>query len=286
MNVPYPFAIKHTTVTPDVNLAWCDEGEGAQTLLFVHGLAGYLPLWKHQIQNLKSDYRCVAVDLPGNGKSPSGAFPYSIFFYAEVLARFIEKEQLRRVVLCGHSMGGHISMIIALRYPHLIESLVLIAPSGLESFAPHEATLMLHLMEIGQWFYANSAHLEPTIRKSFYTEHPETAGIVSDLRKLIRFHKMEHWNKMISALIKSMLNEQIGNFLPNLGLPVLILFGAKDEFIPNKLVHPLETTEKVAYQGASKMKQAQYHIVPRAGHFVHIEQHQTVNNHIRTFLKP
>jgi len=284
MKVLYPFEVKHTSVHPDIDVAWCDEGEGEQTLLFIHGLAGYVPLWKYQIQELKKKYRCIAIDLPGNGKSPSGKFPYSMFFYAETVAKFIEKENLSNVVLCGHSMGGHVSIVLTLRYPHLVEKLILLAPSGIESFASHEVMGMQHFMDIGQWFYANSSHIDSTIKQSFYKENAESAHIISDLKKLIKEHSFQKWNSMISMLIKSMLNEQVGQFLPSLSLPTLIIFGEKDEFIPNRLIHPLESTLSVAKSGSECIKGSKYLLIPKAGHFVHIEKFAEVNALIDEFI--
>ena len=284
MKVHYPFLVKHTTVHPEVDIAWCDEGEGEQTLLFIHGLAGYLPLWKYQIQGLKAKYRCIALDLPGNGKSTSGNVPYSMFFYAETVAKFIEKENLRNVILCGHSMGGHVSLVLALRYPNLIEKLVLVAPSGLENFATHEVMGMLHFMDIGQMFYANSSHIDSTIKQSFYKENSESNNIISDLKKLIKEHSFKKWNAMITILIKSMLNEQVGQFLPTLSLDTLIIFGEKDEFIPNRLIHPLETTKSIAESGKARIKNSRYVLIPKAGHFVHIEKFAEVNTLIDEFI--
>jgi len=285
MKVQYPFKVKHTSVHPDIDVAWCDEGEGEQTLLFIHGLAGYMPLWKYQITELKSKYRCIAIDLPGNGKSPSGKFPYSMFFYAETIAKFIEKENLSNVVLCGHSMGGHVSIVLTLRYPHLVEKLILVGSSGIEGFASHEVMGMLHFMDMGQLFYTNSAHIDSTIKQSFYKESSETAGIISDLKNLIKEHSLQKWNSMISILIKSMLNEQVGQFLPSLQLPTLIIFGEKDEFIPNKLIHPLETTRSIAESGSKRIKNSKHILVPKAGHFVHIEKYAEVNDLIDEFIR-
>jgi len=284
MPITYPFPIKYSEVHAGLKLAYCDEGQGDKTLLFVHGLAGYIPLWKFQIDGLKTNHRCIAIDLPGNGMSPSGDFPYSMFFYAETIAKFIEKEKLQNVVICGHSMGGHVAIVLALRYPHLLQKMILIAPSGIEKFASHEVMGMQHFMNLGQYFISNSSQVESTIKQSFYNENNESNYIISDIKKLIEQHSPQKWNAMTTELIKAMLNEQVGQFLSSLNLPVLIIFGDKDEFIPNKLVHPMETTESIAKSGTKKIKGSKYELVKRAGHFVHIEKYEEVNNLIEVFV--
>lgn len=283
MKVHYPYTIKHSEVHPGVNLAWCDEGKGETTLLFIHGLAGYLPLWKHQIDGLKSHYRCVAVDLPGNGLSSNGDFPYTMFFFAETIARFIEKEQLKNVVLVGHSMGGHVSMVLSLRYPHLVQKLVLVAPSGIEAFGQSERMVIENLMAIGQYFSSHANYIESSIKQSFYRKTDETDTIISDIKKLSKAQTIIKWNKMINACINSMLNEQIADFLPGITQPTLLIFGEKDEFIPNKLVHPMETVKHLAMEGCNKIKDSKLELIPFAGHFVHIEKFDTVNTFIMQF---
>src|SRR5688572_30556556 len=126
MSVQYPFPRKQCNIHPDIHISYMDEGKGDSTILFIHGLANYAPVWQYQLAELSKTNRCIAIDLPGNGFSSRGEYPYTMFFYAECVVRFIEKMELKQVVLTGHSMGGQIALIIALRYPHLLDRLVLV----------------------------------------------------------------------------------------------------------------------------------------------------------------
>jgi pimeloyl-ACP methyl ester carboxylesterase len=155
LDITYPYPVHHITIHEDISIAYMDEGKGDDTLVFLHGLANYAPVWKHQVAGLSKHHRCIAIDLPGNGLSSRGDYPYSMFFYAECVVRFLEKMDLKKVVLCGHSMGGQIALIVALRYPHLLERLVLIAPAGLEYFHPHEVMLMQSALNMGGLFYSD-----------------------------------------------------------------------------------------------------------------------------------
>lgn len=284
MPVNYPYPVKRTHIHPEIEIAWCDEGKGKQTVVFVHGLAGYLPLWKNQIDDLKKDYRCIGIDLPGNGLSSSSDYPYSMFFYAESVARFIEKEVGGPVILCGHSMGGQVAMLLSLRYPALIDKLILIAPAGFETFASHEVFVMEQMMHMGNMFYVNMAHMEQTIRQSFYKENEQAEHIVSDIRKIIKLQSVKRWNQMISASILAMLKEPVLPHLSLLNMPVQVIFGEKDAFIPNNLIHPSETTKGLAMKATAVMPLAELHFVPNAGHFVHLEKTSDVNRFLRDFI--
>lgn len=273
-----------TEVHEGIEIAYCDEGKGPHTLLFIHGLAGYLPVWKHQMHELKAVARCIAIDLPGNGLSSRGDYPFTMFFYAECVARFIEKMGLRNVVLCGHSMGGQVAIILALRYPQLLDKLVLVAPAGIEHFLPHEVMMMQQAMQIGDIFQQHEAHIETVVRQSFSRQQEETRSIISDIKHIMQAQPLRQWRHMSNASVMGMLNEQVNVFLPNITCKTLIIFGEQDHMIPNKLMHPGETTASVAKHGAAMIEHSELHLLPKAGHFVQIEQHAAVSRLIRDFI--
>lgn len=284
MPVQYPFAYKTCEIHQDIQIAYMDEGEGDTTFLFVHGLANYAPVWKHQMAELSQSHRCIAIDLPGNGFSSRGEFPYTMFFYAESVVRFIEKMKLNKVVLVGHSMGGQIALIIALRYPHLLHKLVLVGAAGLEYFAPHEVMMMNGLLRMGTLFYADELHLESAIKQSFFAVQNESGAIIDDLKAIMNNHSLKQWRDMSLASIKGMLDEQVQQYLPQITTPTLIVFGAQDALIPNTLIHFGETPEKIAQKGAKLIAGSKVAMIPQAGHFVQIEKAKEVNKVIQQFV--
>ncbi|MES2780576.1 MAG: alpha/beta hydrolase [Bacteroidota bacterium] len=284
MLVKYPFPHHNFAIHQDIHIAYMDEGSGPQTLLFIHGLANYAPVWKYQIAELSKHNRCIAIDLPGNGYSSRGDYPYTVFFYAECVVRFIEKMELKNVVLTGHSMGGQIALIIALRYPHLIERLVLVAPAGLEYFAAHEVMMMNGMLNMGTLFYADEFHLESAIRQSFFNTQNESAIIIDELKTIMNAHSMKQWRDMSLASIKGMLNEQVQQYLPNITTPTCIIFGERDALIPNTIIHLGETPERIAKKAAALIPDASYHMVKQAGHFVQLEKAAEVNATIQAFI--
>ena len=283
-NIKYPFDVKKINIHDGIDIAYCDEGSGDTTLLFIHGLANYLPVWKHQVNFFKKDYRCIALDLPGNGFSSRGELPYTMFFYAECIIKFIEKLELKNVILCGHSMGGQISMIISLRYPQLIDKLILVAPAGLEVFTQHEILLMQQAMNFGDFFYSDEYHLESTIKQSFFNTKNESSNIIHDLKNILKHNKIKEWKEMSISSINGMLNEQVNKFLDTISAPTFIIFGNKDQLIPNKLIHYNETPESIAKKVTAVIPNSSYLIIKDAGHFVQIEKHIEVNNAISDFL--
>ena len=49
---------------------WLDRGTGAPTLVFLHYFSGAAASWQWVMRSLESDFRCVAIDLPGFGQAP------------------------------------------------------------------------------------------------------------------------------------------------------------------------------------------------------------------------
>lgn len=275
-----------TSIGHDIEIAYTDEGKSEKVLIFIHGLANYNGVWVKNTETLKQYFRCISIDLPGNGMSSKSIDrPYSLFFYAECIQLLMSKLDIKSAVLVGHSMGGQIAMIFGLRYPLLTERLILLAPSGFELFSNLEKNLMKQWIDMGSFVISDELSLVQSIQNSFYknAKH-QSSKLISDLKSYFPLHKGMHWSKMVRANIHAMLDEQIGQFLIELKMPVLIIFGKEDAMIPNKMIHPTETTEKIAKKSAAIIPDSELHILPNAGHFVQLEAAEECNNLMMKFL--
>jgi pimeloyl-ACP methyl ester carboxylesterase len=108
-----------------------DEGAG-QPLVLVHGLAGQTGNFTHSLlDRLKNDYRVIILDRPGSGHStrPRRASA-AIVDQAATISRFIAALGLDRPLLVGHSLGGAISLALAVNHPEQVGGLALIAPAS------------------------------------------------------------------------------------------------------------------------------------------------------------
>jgi pimeloyl-ACP methyl ester carboxylesterase len=105
-----------------------DEGAGAPVVL-VHGFGGSVEEWAMNIPALARRHRVIALDMPGFGFSAKPDEDYTYEYFASFLDAFMEASGIGRAHLVGHSMGGAISLNLALRYPGRVRSLALIAPA-------------------------------------------------------------------------------------------------------------------------------------------------------------
>ena len=280
----YPYQTHHIALPGNCNIAYIDEGKGNKTLLFIHGLANYALVWKKNIDYLKQFYRCIAIDLPGNGLSDQNAHPFTMKFFADTVNDFIGEMGLKNVQLIGHSMGGQIAITTALHHPGCAESLVLCAPAGFEVFSALEKTMYFSTMHLFDFFTNDEHILTQTIESSFYKSPQQGKTVIDDLKQLMRTYKSAYYHKMIEACIKSMVEDTVFNDLQKIQQPTLIIFGNKDALIPNKLIHHT-TTEALATSGAKKIPNASLVLIPDCGHFVQWEKDEDVNKNIIVFLE-
>ncbi|MCU1420799.1 MAG: Pimeloyl-ACP methyl ester carboxylesterase [Microbacteriaceae bacterium] len=117
--------------------SWGESGSGSDVLL-VHGGAAHARWWDAIAPLLAAGRRVVAVDLSGHGDSEH-ASAYSLDGWADQLAAVMDAAALRRPVLVGHSLGGIVSTVLAMRGVPVLDGLVVvdspIEPTGPESRA-------------------------------------------------------------------------------------------------------------------------------------------------------
>jgi len=283
-SVVYPYPVQRQKLISDaVDIAFVDEGAGDTTLLFIHGLGHSLLGWTKNIDYLKQYYRCIAIDLPGNGLSATGQYPYSMHFFAEVIHHFIEARQLQHVVLVGHSMGGQIAMTYSLSYPQALKGLVLCAPAGFETFNDWEKSLYRNTMYFVDMVSNEENSLRKAIQNSFYIMPDNVPSFTQQLVNMMKLQEKGHYRYMLDGCIGAMLDEPVYHRLGEIKVPVLILFGERDNLIPNKFIHPT-STKSVAQAAAKQFQHAEVEIISQCGHFIQWEKAAQVNGFIRYFV--
>jgi pimeloyl-ACP methyl ester carboxylesterase len=111
-------------------LWYLDRGQGP-AVLFIHGLLGSSHSWEHLVDALDTDHRVVAPDLFGHGSSAKPRGDYSLGAQAATLRDLLDRLDIDRVTLVGHSLGGGIAMQFCWLFPERVERLVLVSSGGL-----------------------------------------------------------------------------------------------------------------------------------------------------------
>ncbi|MGG6267329.1 alpha/beta fold hydrolase [Leptolyngbya sp. AN03gr2] len=119
-----------------VPAAYLEVGEGTP-ILMLHGFMGEASCWLPLSNHLKSNFRCIGLDLFGFGQSARPMIQYDIAKEVAFLRQVVETLNLNSFYLLGHSFGGWVSAAYSLQYPDSVKGLILAAPAGIrdDSFA-------------------------------------------------------------------------------------------------------------------------------------------------------
>ena len=284
--IQYPYPVKrHFILHNHVELAYMDEGDGENTILFIHGLGQSGLSWTKNIATLKAHSRCIAIDLPGNGlSSHSMDYPYSMYFFVQCIYHFVQEMNLKNVYIAGHSMGGQISVLYAHLFPETIKGLFLIAPAGLETFNQWEKILYQNTLQVLDWMNTEEGNLRQAIRNSFFNFPSDAERLLEKFIALIPLQGKAHYRYMLNSCVNGMLTEVVAPFLSELQMPTVVIFGEKDGLIPNKFIHPI-SVKSFATKAVKAIPNAELYIIPQSGHFVQWEAAKEVNNIIQNHLK-
>lgn len=108
----------------DIALYYVEKGDG-EPLILLHGNGESHEYFKYQIDFFSKEYRVIAVDTRGHGKSPRGRAPFTIRQFAEDLLEFMDEKHMKKAHILGFSDGGNIALVFALKHPERVDKLIL-----------------------------------------------------------------------------------------------------------------------------------------------------------------
>lgn len=107
------------------------DGASGKPVVFLHGFLGASDEFEEAMQGLGDDYDCLAVDLPGHGRTrvDGGEANYAMAATARGLTELLGRLEVKPCVLIGYSMGGRLALYLAVHFPALFERVVLVSAS-------------------------------------------------------------------------------------------------------------------------------------------------------------
>ncbi|KQC14896.1 MAG: hypothetical protein APR63_04870 [Desulfuromonas sp. SDB] len=99
-----------------------EHPQANKSIIYLHGLGESGLCFSNLISDSRlSRFNHYVPDFPGYGKSPSLDKTFSLLDFSEVIKDFIDKIKLNQVIILGHSMGGVVGLLLAEKYPDLVE---------------------------------------------------------------------------------------------------------------------------------------------------------------------
>jgi pimeloyl-ACP methyl ester carboxylesterase len=227
------------------------------TLVLVHGAGGRHTDWPNKVRFLP-DTTVYALDLPGHAQSdPPGRT--TIEAYAADVEAFIAALELERVVIVGHSMGGAIGQVLALRRTPQVAGLVLVGTSArlrvgdiiLDTILPNFRKALDIIFK-----FAWSQHARPV-----------QVGLAKRLMA-------ENGPQVVHGDFTACHHFDVRDRLGEIVLPTLVISGSEDQMTPPKFGRAL----------ATDIPQAQYVEIYRTGHFLMQEAPDLVAAEIKHFV--
>lgn len=113
-----------------VQLGYEFWGKVAPPIVFLHGFGLDRSIWHDLVRKHLGDQQVLLFDLRGHGKSDVPEGPYSMSLLAEDVAQCLDALGVTKAVVCGHSMGGYITLAFAAQHPEMLAGLGLITTNA------------------------------------------------------------------------------------------------------------------------------------------------------------
>lgn len=114
-----------------------ERGQG-QPLLFLHGFGWDMRQWQRQIAHFAPQYRVIALDARGHGKSSLPAGPVDPALFWQDAVALLAHLDIPKAIICGSSMGGHVALQAAIHAPARVQGLILVGAICTNQFNRYE----------------------------------------------------------------------------------------------------------------------------------------------------
>jgi pimeloyl-ACP methyl ester carboxylesterase len=234
-------------------------GKGKQSVVLLHGWGDALSTFKDLQKFLSEKYTVVSVDLPGFGTTQAPTKIWDLDDYAQFVAAFLKKINLKPYAIIAHSNGGALAIRGLATKTLQADKFVAIASSGIRDQQKARRAMLKVVAKGGKvaTFWLPTKHKQK-LRKALYG--------VSGSDMLVVPHLQETFKKTV--------RQDVQSDAAKLEMPVLLIYGEKDKATPpiyGRIFHEL-------------MKNSTLEVVGGAEHFVFHDKPQLVDDLIGDFL--
>ena len=235
--------------------------ENPTPLFFLHGFMGSSGTWDsiRKLINSKS----YAIDIPGHGKSKFKYLNelYSIDDFCLEFYLLLNYLNIKKIDLCGYSLGGRLALSFAYKYPEKINSLILESTSyGINNLEERDNRLendleLCESLKINHDNFVLNWNNNQLVEKQMLRNKDEW-----ELQNQIRLsHDKFHLSKALESFSIGKMN-YLGNELHTLNFPLYLISGEEDD-----------KYFKIAYKSMQINKNIHHFKVINSGHNTHLE---------------
>jgi len=215
----------------DRKISYQEQGDG-EPIVLLHGFCCSSDSWKEVIPLLSQNYRVIAPDLRGYGMSQSTS-PTAVIGMeemAEDIQRLLDVLGIDKVNICGHSMGGYVSLAFAERYTDRLRSLSLVHSTALPDTENGKDARLQSIKAIEE--KGMGTFLEGFIAKFFAPDRLENRDEMT--KWALEIGRRTSTETAIGCLLGMRERPDRNHVLLSLQFPVLLLAGSHDLIIPKE----------------------------------------------------
>ncbi|MFH7024326.1 MAG: alpha/beta fold hydrolase [Heteroscytonema crispum UTEX LB 1556] len=264
----------------------------ATPLILLHGFGASIGHWRHNLEVLGTQHTVYALDMLGFGASEKAPANYSIQLWVEQVYDFWKTFIRQPVVLIGNSTGSLISLAAAATHPHMVEGVVMMSlPDPTleqEAIAPFLRPVVVPLIAAIKKIVASPLLLKPLfnlvrqpniLRFWASTAYANPEAVTDELLEIFAGPPQDRGStRAFIALFKAAgganFSPSVKTVLPNLTIPMLLIWGQKDRWVPPVL----------ASQFAQYNPNLQLLNLENVGHCPHDECPEQVNEAILNWI--
>jgi pimeloyl-ACP methyl ester carboxylesterase len=267
--------IHYTDVRPST-----DSGP---TLLLVHGFGASLETWYDIAPALSKRVRLVRLDLKGFGLSdkPRDA-NYTLDEQAEIVAEFVDRLALSRLVICGHSYGGAVAFLALTKLrermaPGRLVGLILIDAASYAQRLPFFVSNLRNpvMRFLAENFTTPEWRVRYVLNRIFVDKSRVDDARVDRYARFLRLPNAQYAIAKVAEQVVPPNTDEVSGHLKTIGLPTLVIWGASDPTIPVAFAHRLK----------NDIASARLLILPNVGHIPHEEKPIETTAAILEFLE-
>ena len=252
------------------SLTYDVKGAGLPVML-VHGFTEDRRIWDRLLVGMEDKYHWIIPDLPGSGQSSFNSSLTELKDFADALHVIADTENIQRMVLIGHSMGGYISMAFAEKYPDKLSGLGLFHSSSYADSPEKKESRdknILFIQKNGAALFVEQA-IPGLFSDEFKSEHPE------EIRRLVDLFANFEQDSLVHYLRAMKQRPVTTGVLNSIDKPVLFIMGKEDKAVPLKDALEQCHLPQISY----------IHILTHSAHMGMIENTSLCNSFIDQFLE-
>lgn len=244
------------------SIAYIDTGQGEKTALVLHGWGTNIETVMAIVNCIKDRYRVIAYDAYGHGDSDEPSQVLGTKDYSELVGKVMDKLDIEKASLLGHSFGGKTLSIFAAEKPERVDRLVLIDASGVR---PRRG--------LGYYLRVYSFKALRALYQALFFWKEESERMRSFYSKFGSDDYQASQGIMRKVLVK-VVNEDTVDYFPKIQADTLIIWGEEDDATPLYMARVFE--DKIPNAGL---------VVLKGGHYSYIDDFGTFRAVLGSFLK-